>query len=174
MTVRLARLLVFSLIAIGFAAPAQAQWFGGSSPWIVRETKRRNCWPQPFVYADRQAVRAPMALMISNGWRRQNLLADHHFNPENGQLTEAGQLKIRWIATEAPRAHRTVYVRIAPTAAQTAARVANVHGYVAQTLPEISPPSVQVTSITGPEWSAAKSGTAVRALEAAAPTIALP
>ena len=36
-------------------------------------------WPYPYSYADQQAVRDPFVIMVQNGWRRQNLLADYHF-----------------------------------------------------------------------------------------------
>ena len=103
------------LVAAGLAcvAPARADWIfcivDGTKKFchsVARDTKRRNCWPEPFTRPDRYAVRAPFALMVSNGWRRQNLLGEHHFVDQGGKLTEAGRLKIRWILTEAPQHHR--------------------------------------------------------------------
>ena len=35
---------------------------------------RNNCWPEPFIYADRRATRAPFQAMVNNGWQRQTTL----------------------------------------------------------------------------------------------------
>ena len=45
--------------------------------------------------------------MVANGWRRQNLLSDYHFNEENPQLNLAGETKVHYILTQMPpnRAH---------------------------------------------------------------------
>ncbi|MBN1852126.1 MAG: hypothetical protein JW829_05350 [Pirellulales bacterium] len=69
------------------------------------------CWPKPYIYPDRAAVAAPFALMIDNGWRRNNLLGDHHFTPDGSKLTTAGELKIRWILTQAPENRRSIFVQ---------------------------------------------------------------
>ena len=78
-----------------------------------------------------------MALMVSNGWRKQNMLADHHFADESGVLTEAGRMKVRWILTEAPRHHRTIYVHRDEDAEVTAARIDYVQQLAAETQPLI-------------------------------------
>jgi hypothetical protein len=174
MTARLVRCVVFLLVALGFALPAQAEWIREFCRAVARDTKRRNCWPKPFTYPDRQAVREPFAVMISNGWRRQNLLADHHFDAESGQLTEAGRLKVQWIATEAPIAHRTVYVRTAQSAEMTAQRIASVQQYVAQVAPEGQMPGVQVTSLANTGWPAAWADAVGRSFESSMPEPRLP
>ena len=92
----------------------------------MRDVKRRQCWPDPFLCPDRAAVRAPFCAMVANGWRRQNMLGEFHFDPQSGQLTEAGRLKVQWILTACPEQHRLIYVHAAGTREETAARVAAV------------------------------------------------
>ncbi|HBO43343.1 MAG TPA: hypothetical protein DD670_05300, partial [Planctomycetaceae bacterium] len=77
---------------------------------VVRDTKRNNCWPEPFVKADREAVREPFVRMVANGWQRQNTLGDHHFDPETGQLNRDGQLKVRRVLIEGLPQHRSFWV----------------------------------------------------------------
>ena len=84
------KLIVLALIGLVAVTPAEANWLTEFAHCIARDTKRRNCWPKPFVCPDRTDVRGPLALMVSNGWRRQNMLGDHHFVDEQTALTEAG------------------------------------------------------------------------------------
>jgi hypothetical protein len=88
-----------------------------------RTFKQNNMWPEPFIYADRDAVRAPFAIMVHNGWRRQNTLTDAHFELNGAELTEAGRLRIRWIVTQAPESAKTIYVLRTDDPERTAARI---------------------------------------------------
>ena len=96
-----------------------------SSPWLLpasagvlddffssvaRDTKRRNAWPEPFCYPDRESYQRPRDIMIANGWERQNQLSDFHFEANGVQLNEAGRIRVAWILREAPVNHRTVFV----------------------------------------------------------------
>jgi hypothetical protein len=95
-----------------------------------------------------------MVTMVSNGWRRQNMLGEFHFEPATGQLTEAGRLKVRWIVTEAPQQHRIVYVHTADSNEQTAARIAAVQLLVVRYAPPGEMPPVLPTSISDQGWPA--------------------
>ncbi len=86
---------------------------------------RNNCWPAPFVQPDREAVRAPWAVMEHNGWRAYNTLAKQSFN-EHNQLTSAGRTKVRWIVTQAPVDRRSVYVLRGETPDATRDRLQSV------------------------------------------------
>ena len=99
-------------------------------------------WPRQFVPAARRGVCETYAAMINNGWRRQNLLGDYHFQPESNELTPAGELKVAWILTQAPLHRRNIYVQRAAGEAGTSARVASVHQYSANLSPAV--PDVQV------------------------------
>ena len=120
-----------TLASFACALPAQAEWLGEFFHSVGRDFKRRNCWPEPFVYPDRLAVREPFVVMVENGWRSQNMIGDQHFDAATGQLTEAGRLKIRWIINEAPPQHRTIYVYRAVDPQETAARVDSVQQFAA-------------------------------------------
>jgi hypothetical protein len=155
MAVRFARIIGFLLIALGSSTPVQAGWWDGCTNAadrcfgsIARDIKRRQCWPEPFTEPDRTAVRAPMVIMVNNGWRRQNMLGEFHFEPATGQLTEAGRLKIRWIVTEAPEQHRIVYVHTADSNEETATRIAAVQQLVARYAPPGETLPVLPTSIS--------------------------
>ena len=73
----------------------------------------------------------------------------------SGELTEAGRIKIRWILTEAPQHHRTIYVQKAADAEVTAARIDNVQQLAAQMQPEGTLPLVLETGVPVRGWPAA-------------------
>jgi uncharacterized membrane protein YgcG len=148
-----ARLIVFAVVTLT-ALPLSADWLCDFFNSVARDTKRRNCWPAPFVCPDRQAVRAPFAVMVNNGWRRQNMLGDSYFEPTTGQLTEAGKLKIRWIIFEAPEQHREIYVHIGQTNDETQARLATVTAQATSLAPQGEMPSITQTSISDESYPA--------------------
>lgn len=141
-----------------WAAPIEAQSSRMQIFWdsVVIDFQRNNCWPEPFVRPDRLSVRAPFVLMVNNGWRRQNMLADYHFEEGTNNLNEAGKLKIRWIMTEAPRHHRTIYVRRADTPETTAERLALVEQSAAQYVREGEHPMVLETTLDASGWPATR------------------
>jgi hypothetical protein len=150
------------LAALGQAVPARAQQCSQCSWWhafwqsVARDWRRNNCWPDAFVGADRLAVRAPFVLMVKNGWRRQNLIADHHFEEGTAKLNNAGELRVRWIMTGAPPQHRTIYVRRADTPEDTAARVAAVEEYAGKFAEDGQSPTVLETNVSMSGWPAAR------------------
>ena len=148
-----ARLIVFAVVTFT-ALPLSADWLCNFCNSVARDTKRRNCWPAPFVCPDRQTVRAPFAIMVNNGWRRQNMLGDSYFEPTTGQLTEAGKLKIRWIIFEAPEQHREIYVHIGQTNDETQARLATVTAQATSLAPQGEMPSITQTSISDESYPA--------------------
>ena len=175
MMVRLFSAVSVTLIALACSAPVQGecppvQW----AKSVCRDWKRNNCWPRPFDYPDRQTVRAPFAVMVQNGWRRQNLLSDFHFEMDTGKLTPAGEEKIRWILLEALEHHRTIYVGRARTAAETAARVDSVEKLGAQILPEGRLPAVLETNIKPYGWPAERVDVIGRKFQDSAPEPRLP
>ena len=143
----------FVLISFGATTQVSANWFSAFFNDIARETKRRQCWPAPFVAPDRADVRSPFCTMVNNGWRRQNMLGEFYFKQGTGQLTEAGKNKVRWILTVCPEQHRLVYINIADTKEETLARRAAVEQLVAQIAPDNLPPVI-TTSISKGGWSA--------------------
>jgi hypothetical protein len=112
------------LIVIGSAASAWAVVFDSTCYYIKRGYHRNVAWPWPYMCPDRMAVREPLAIMVENGWRRQNLLGDYHFTPDAKALTKAGELKVQWILTQAPPAHRTIFIERSMDPTMTASRIA--------------------------------------------------
>ena len=88
-----------------------------------------SAWPYPHICPDRVRAHAPFETMVENGWRRQNLLGSHYFNPENGKLTRAGELKIEWVLTQTPPNRRQVYVERAMDPNVTDSRLAQVQEF---------------------------------------------
>jgi len=156
MMVRRVTACLIVLVSLSYAAPVKAQCSRTQLFWdsVVRDWKRNNCWPDPFLRPDRHAVRAPFVLMVNNGWRRQNMVADHHFEEGTTSLNEAGELKIRWIMTEAPRHHRTIYVRRAKTPEETSARIEVVRQIAAQFAEANQTPVVLETTLDASGWPA--------------------
>lgn len=111
---------------------------------------RNNCWPEPFQSQDRELVRAPLIAMTAAGWRQNNTLSDHFFSVDDQSVNQAGEIKIRWIVTQAPLHRRTVFVLRAPTPDLTAARVAAVQSKVDKFSTPGHRPEVVVTDIIPP------------------------
>ena len=105
---------------------------------------RNNSWPQPFRGADANSVVAPFEIMRNNGWRDNNTLGTALFSPQQG-LSEAGQLKIEWILTQAPQSHRVVYVKTGRTGEETARRVESVQVAISQMIPAGPLPPIMIT-----------------------------
>ena len=154
MAARWVRVTVMVLLVVGVAAPAFAEnWLCEFFEGVARDTKRRQCWPKPFTCPDREAVRAPFAVMVANGWQRQNMLADYHFEPGAPRLTEAGRLKVRSIITDSPDNFRTVFVRRADTPEETAARIASVQQLMVTMVPPWQAPPVMPSDMSAEGWS---------------------
>jgi hypothetical protein len=94
--------------------------------------RRLTDWPYPFRCADQMAVRQPLAMMVDNGWRRENTLGDELFAPDSNELTLAGQYKVKWTVTQAPVHRRTVWVLRAGSEEATAARIDSVQQTIAK------------------------------------------
>lgn len=109
---------------------------------------RRNVlWPWPYVCSDRMHVRAPFNVMVRNGWRRQNLLGDHHFSEDTGELTRAGELKVYWVMNQAPAEHRQVFVTRLHDRQLTEQRLAKVRSYARAIAFDNIPPLVSDTHL---------------------------
>ncbi|GEM_PF-1390827 len=106
-----------------------------------------NLWPAQYIPTARCAVNSAYTAMINNGWRRQNLLGDYHFQEGTNELTSAGQLKAKWILTQAPQDRRTIYVQRGNTQSDTASRIAAVHGWAGNQSPQVEPVLVNDTHI---------------------------
>lgn len=166
--------MLVASICLTHAVTAQAWSFKEFGRQVAIDTARNNCWPKPFLGPDRETVRAPFFLMVENGWRTQNTLGDHHFKGTDGQLTEAGKLKVRWIAEQAPRHHRSIFVLRAGTPEETAARVDTVQELVIARVREGELPPVLETSKGVAGWSAERVDAIGRKFRESSPEPRLP
>jgi hypothetical protein len=173
MSARLIQCLLFAVMVLT-TVPTKADWLCDFFQSFPQDTKRRNCWPQPFTAPDRQAVRVPLAIQVGNGWRRQNLLSDYHFEANTGELSEAGRLKVKWIAFEAPSQHRDIFVRAAESNDETSARMNAVHTYLSKLMPQGVLPTVSETRISDDGWPADQVDRISRKLQSTTPTPRLP
>lgn len=94
-----------------------------------------NLWPAQYIPTSRCAVNSAYVAMINNGWRRQNLLGQHHFEEGSGELTKAGKMKAKWILTQAPQDRRMIYVERGEDQSETASRIAAVHSWASNQSP---------------------------------------
>ena len=120
------------LTCCGWAGAAQAFWLDAFVDHVETGRRANAQWPAPYLCPDRVHVRAPFELMVQNGWRRQNLLSPHHFNEDCTALTTAGEMKVRWIMTQAPAQYRQIFVERSVNPEHTAKRVAIAQQYAMQ------------------------------------------
>lgn len=137
------------IAAIVFAAvtPAQAFWLDSFYCYLEERREENNRWPEQFVGQDRIGASAPFDVMIRNGWRKQNLLGGHHFSHDCTALTEAGKLKVQWILTQAPQAHRQVFIERSLDADLTSQRIETANQFASQVVQEGLASPVQETHI---------------------------
>ena len=173
MSARLLSLAGLVVIVVGSAAQAVADPCSDFFHGVVQDTKRRNCWPEPFISGDRATVRAPFVVQVANGWRRQNMLGEFHFESGSGQLNEAGRLKVRWILITGPQQHRLIYVHGAERNEETAARLAAVQQLACQISPNDVPP-VMLTTIADDDSPADRADAIGRKFQATTPSPRLP
>ena len=111
-------------------------------------------WPRHYIPPARRTVCATYAAMVNNGWRRQNLLGNYHFNQQTNQLTNAGKLKVNWILSQAPANRRNVFVQRGVEELETTARIASVHDYAGNMSPNVGQVNVNDTHIVAEGHSA--------------------
>ena len=99
-----------AVVVLATVQEANAVCCDDTAMYVKQGYHANQMWPWPYVCPDRIAVREPFCIMVNNGWRRQNLLGAHHFNPDTNQLNAAGQLKVQWIMTQAPPDRRSIFV----------------------------------------------------------------
>jgi hypothetical protein len=138
---------VLFAIGLGMAAPADAQHQQGFFYRSKIDWHRVNCWPEPFIYADREAVYAPFHAMVQAGWRRHNTMGDIDFDRNTHELTEAGRYKLQWILTQAPVEHRTVFVLTGPDRQVAALRLASVQRESVSFMPPGGQPVIFETNV---------------------------
>ena len=173
MSARLLSVAGLVVIVLGSAAQTVADPCSDFFHGVVQDTKRRNCWPEPFIGDDRAAVRAPFVIQVANGWRRQNMLGEYHFEPTSGQLNEAGRLKVRWILVTGPQQHRLIYVHAAERTEESAARLAAVQQLACQIAPNDVPP-VMLTTIADDDSPADRADAIGRKFQSTTPSPRLP
>ncbi len=115
--------------------------------YVKRGYYTNEMWPWPYVCPDRISVREPFAIMVNNGWRRENLLGAHHFVPETNQLNAAGQLRVQWIMTQAPPDRRNIFVERALDPNVNTQRMAAVRDYATQVAMDGRAPQIAQTNL---------------------------
>jgi hypothetical protein len=163
------RVCVFGLL--GMCSQAQA---GGFWARFHADFHRNNCWPQPFQATDRELTRAPIVAMTSAGWRLHNTLSDHFFNAEDQGINQAGEIKLRWIVTQAPTNRRTVFVLRGSSPEATAGRVATVQRAIDRLVVDGPRPEVLITDIVPPGASGDYFDQVQRQLQQSIPAPRLP
>jgi hypothetical protein len=90
-------------------------------------------------------AKAPFVIMANNGWKLQNTIGDALFDNDTDTLNRAGELKVKWILTQAPECRRTVFVLVADSDVETQARVEAVQQYISRLIPTGGLPEVLLT-----------------------------
>jgi hypothetical protein len=163
-------------VACSHAYTASAQQPEKESCWecFKRDFRRNAMWPEPFLQPDRDATLAPFAVQIANGWRRQNLLSDFHFNEGTHQLNLAGETKLRYILTQMPPSRRAVYVQQGLAGDVTQARLSSVQRASSRILPEGMMAQIIESNLPNDGWPAEDVDAVTRKYDASRPDPRLP
>ena len=169
--------LAFCAIVVGSslagASTANAQWMSDSFHNFKQTACFNHAWPEPFVYQDRQAVAVPIGIMVHNGWRKQTLLSDYHFDEGTARLNLSGELKIKQILLRVPPQHQIIYIQRTLDPEITANRTAEVQ-QVASRLSGPYPPQVAVTNAVDDGWPASNVQAVMAKWQATVPDPRLP
>jgi hypothetical protein len=151
-------LAVLAPLAALLSIPAaQAQQFAGhcsqcqmgcgsGQSQVYHESYHENSiWPRQYMAPARRGICQSFDLMVSNGWRRNNLLGKYDFAPNGEGLSEAGRLRVEWILTNAPPQRRTIFVQRGGDAQQTAERVEAVQLLASSVNPGAAQVDIQET-----------------------------
>jgi hypothetical protein len=138
---------VVVVIGASCVPSALAVWVDSTAHYVRRGYHRNEMWPWPFVCPDRVAVREPFCMMVDNGWRRQNLLGPHHFTADGNKLTTAGELRVRWIMTQAPPERRSIFIERSVETDLTGQRLATAREFATQVAVDGQEPQVFETHL---------------------------
>lgn len=138
------------LFSTGMVVNAHAGWWERAKV----DYHRMNMYPQPFTPVDNEAVRAPFVVMVERGWQRQTTLGDEHFDAETNQLSRAGELKVRWILTQAPESRRQVYVLRGHSDDVTSTRIDSVQLATSRIIQRGPLPNILATDVPSVGWPA--------------------
>ncbi len=144
---RLFWVATIALTIFAVSQPAHAGRMGDFWATVKRDYRRNHYWPHPFIEPDRMHIRAPFDVMTDNGWRRQNMLGSHHFDPNTSALTKAGEIKVRWILTQVPPHRRTIFIERGTNRIITSARIDAVEQTGMTILPAGALPDVRDTHL---------------------------
>jgi len=149
--------LLFSAALLGTGTLAPAGDCDDDGFWHEVEIgwHRNNEWPHPFIRADRNYAVAPFAVMIANGWQRQNLIGENYFEDGYKKLNNAGIERIRTILRQAPVEHRVLFVQRDLNDQITNSRLDLVQEAVASIQPKGPLPEVVVSNMV-PEGRSAE------------------
>jgi hypothetical protein len=151
---RLGSIILVLSVFLGTASSAKAQWFDKFCTNFKRDYHRNKMWPEPFLQADRQATMAPFAIQTANGWRRQNLISDYHFQEGTHQLTLAGESKVRFILTQMPPNRRIIFVQQAFAPEETQARIQAVERASSRMVPQGMVAQIVESNLPNDGWPA--------------------
>ena len=138
--------LLIGIMLWSFASQTQAGWREFWRRTTV-DWHRVNCWPEPFIYPDRDAARAPFQQMVDRGWQRETTLGDYHFDSDTQLLNEAGELQLRWVMTQAPQHRRSVLVLRGSNTDATSIRIDSVQQAATKIQPAGPLPPVVQTDV---------------------------
>jgi hypothetical protein len=142
------RTLLFALTCLTLLSSeraARAVFFDEGAHYVKRGYHTNQMWPWPYQCPDRIAVREPFCMMVNNGWRRQNLLGAHHFNPDTNQLTTAGELRVQSIMTQNPVDRRSIFIERSLNIETNANRLTAVRDYATKVSTDGLTPAVEQT-----------------------------
>jgi hypothetical protein len=165
--------LALGLTLLATASVATANEWDDFWDSVQVDWHRNNQWPHPFTEADIAATNAPFAVMIANGWQRENLLGEEYFDDNSKQLTAAGRNRIRTILMQSPPEHRIIFVQRDLADEVTAKRLDVVQQAVAAVLPQGSLPDVLVSNMTSASRSAELVNAELKSYASSAPSARL-
>ncbi len=151
---RMVLVVGFALMVSLHSGTATADWHAVKAQWncfwdrVHLDWHRNNAWPEPFVQADRKAVKDPIAVMVDKGWQLQNTIPNQLFDTETQELTRAGELKVQQILTEMPTRRRMVFVLRGMTVEITQTRYKSVEKAAVEVVGDAASGMIAISDLT--------------------------
>jgi|SaaInlStandDraft_1057018.scaffolds.fasta_scaffold90819_1 hypothetical protein len=120
----------------------------GPKPHMIHRFHAAHYWPYPYDVWSRNSVNNMIDAHQQKGWQDATTVYEYHFDTDSNELTDAGNMHIKWILENAPIQYRTLYLQTSAKAGSNDLRMAAVTQVAGRLTAGEQPPSVVFRNTT--------------------------